>query len=70
MLGFLAATSSHQLKTIEELAYIIWNEHYTPIIGKAQVDYMLNKFQNVESISKQIEDGYAYFTINYKDNAI
>lgn len=70
MLGFLAATSSHQLKTIEELAYIIWNEHYIPIIGKAQVDYMLNKFQNVESMSQQIEDGYAYFTINYKDNAI
>ena len=70
MLGFLAATSSHQLKTIEELAYIIWNEHYIPIIGKAQVDYMLDKFQNVEAMSQQIEDGYAYFTINYNDNAI
>ena len=70
MLGFISVTSSHQLKTIEELASIIWNEHYIPIIGKAQVDYMLNKFQNVESMSQQIKVGYSYFTINYEGIAV
>ena len=29
------------LAAIETLAIEIWNEHYTPIIGKKQVDYML-----------------------------
>ena len=28
-----------QIQRVEELAYEIWNEYFTPIIGKAQVDY-------------------------------
>ena len=34
--------SSEAIVTVATLAQIIWNEHYTPIIGSAQVDYMIN----------------------------
>ena len=67
MIKLVPASSSQQLQIIEKLANEIWNEHYTPIIGKAQVDYMLDKFQNVEAMSKQIENNYKYYLINYNN---
>lgn len=49
---------------LEELAREIWMEHYTPIIGTDQVDYMLSNFQNADSILKSIRsDNYRYFMV-------
>ena len=59
-----------QIRRVEELAYEIWNEHFTPIIGKAQVDYMLEKFQSTKPISEQIEQGYQYYLIKTDDGTI
>lgn len=70
MIRLSPATTNQQLQTIEALANEIWNEHYTPIIGKAQVDYMLNKFQSVDSIFRQLESDYKYFIINYDNSAV
>ena len=48
---------------ISTLAGEIWREHYTPIIGAEQVEYMLAKFQSPEQICKDIkENKYIYFT--------
>ena len=47
-------TNPDQIKAIVEMAKEIWTEHYTPIIGKDQVDYMLDKFQSNDAISGQI----------------
>jgi ribosomal protein S18 acetylase RimI-like enzyme len=48
---------------ISALAGEIWREHYTPIIGAEQVEYMLAKFQSPEQICKDInENKYIYFT--------
>lgn len=47
---------------LAELAKSIWTEHYTPIIGLAQVNYMLDKFQSAGRILADIgENGYRYF---------
>ncbi|WP_298756657.1 GNAT family N-acetyltransferase [uncultured Psychroserpens sp.] len=54
--------------TIAQLANLIWHEHYTPIIGVDQVEYMLTKFQSPEAISTQIEDGYMYYIISHNQN--
>ncbi|MBT8260850.1 MAG: GNAT family N-acetyltransferase, partial [Bacteroidia bacterium] len=70
MLNIVAAKKPHQLQTIEDLANIIWNEHYTPIIGKAQVNYMLEKFQSVDAMKQQLEDGYKYYIIKYNEESI
>lgn len=49
----------------EELAYLagdIWMEHYTPIIGRAQVEYMLERYQSAEKILSDISTSkYRYF---------
>ena len=55
-------TRETEIAIVEELAGRIWTEHYTPIIGKDQVEYMLDKFQSKGAISTHIEsEGYLYF---------
>lgn len=46
---------------LAELAGEIWREHYTPIIGSAQVEYMLKKFQSKEAVREQMEQGFRYY---------
>ena len=60
----------HQAKTDSEihdiaiLANEIWHQHFIPIIGEAQVEYMVEKFQSYPAIKSQIEnDGYEYYQI-------
>ena len=60
-------TSQVLIETTAKLAHKIWNQHYLPIIGQDQVDYMLDKFQDVEAITDQIKKGYEYFII-YNQN--
>lgn len=53
-----------QIGIVQSLASEIWTEHYTPIIGKDQVDYMLDKFQSKDAIRDQIRrQGFLYFLI-------
>ncbi len=48
---------------LSRLATKIVKEHYDPIIGAAQNDYMIEKFQSVEAIRAQLEAGYRYYTV-------
>jgi ribosomal protein S18 acetylase RimI-like enzyme len=64
---FIEVLTEEQREIVESLAKEIWTEHYVPIIGKAQVDYMLDRFQSRESISDQIRSGFLYFLIK-EDN--
>ena len=60
------ALTDEALKEISVLADEIWHEHFTPIIGEKQVDYMLEKFQSYQAIANQVkEDGYEYFQFLY-----
>ena len=57
-----------EIEDVASLAAEIWNEHYIPIIGKEQVNYMVSLFQSVATIESQIEEGYQYFLVEYDDN--
>jgi RimJ/RimL family protein N-acetyltransferase len=61
---FLPVSTENQLEVVELLAREIWTEHYTPIIGKEQVSYMLNRFQTKKTISEQIKSGMLYFLMH------
>lgn len=63
MIQFQEAYNKQQLDLIENLADVIWHEHYTPIIGKDQVLYMLDKFQSTDTMLEQIKSGYRYYSI-------
>ena len=49
------------INELSALATSILREYYDPIIGKAQNDYMLEKFQSVRAIHGQLEQGYRYY---------
>jgi GNAT superfamily N-acetyltransferase len=57
----LRVSSPAQISALAELAQEIWTEHYTPIIGPQQVDYMLASFQSAEAIAAQLAEGYEYY---------
>lgn len=47
---------------IAALAKKIWRQHYTPIIGAEQVEYMTDKFQSPAAVQQQMEqEAYRYF---------
>lgn len=48
------------IKTVARLAREIWTEHYTPIIGPEQVEYMLERFQTETAIQQQLTAGFVY----------
>ena len=56
-------STESQVETVARLAFEIWNQHFIPIIGEAQVDYMVEKFQSKRAISEQIESGYSYYLL-------
>ncbi len=60
---FIAVMTEHQIELVESLAKEIWPEHYIPIIGKAQVDYMLERFQSKPAVLQQMKRGTLYFLI-------
>ena len=60
-LDIIPVTDSSEIEQTAALALTIWNEHYVPIIGQAQVDYMLEKFQNSQAIAQQINNHTFYY---------
>lgn len=46
---------------LASLAREIWTEHFTPIIGGAQVEYMLKRFQSAPALTEQMRSGYRYY---------
>ena len=63
----LIKTDQHIVEIVD-LATEIWNEYYVALTSKAQVDYMLEKFQSVNAITSQIEEGWKYHLVS--DSAV
>jgi ribosomal protein S18 acetylase RimI-like enzyme len=57
----IEASTENHMDIIESLAREIWTEHYIPIIGERQVDYMLARYQSKQAINEQITSGVLYF---------
>lgn len=66
MIDIIPANKTSDYILIENLADVIWREHYIPMVGKPQIDYMLDKFQSAKAISKQTEtEGLEYFVLTF-----
>lgn len=64
---FVPVTTAEQLATVAALAHEIWYEYYVPLIGRAQVDYMVAKFQSAAAMQAQVQQGYEYFLVQQAD---
>ncbi len=63
MLEFIPALDAGSVCRIEKLAREIWREYYISIIGEAQVEYMLERFQSVPALNSQIRNGFLYYLL-------
>lgn len=51
------------IASLSTLASAIIKKHFDPIIGPAQNDYMIAKFQSVEAVTHQLAHGYQYYFV-------
>ena len=54
---FIKVTEEEQIEKIAEIAAPIWHETYDCINGVASTDYMIEKFQSVPALHRQMESG-------------
>jgi diamine N-acetyltransferase len=59
--------SPGDIRRIASLAHEIWMEHYPPLIGLDQVRYMLELFQSVPALERQINAGMHYYMLRQDD---
>jgi len=66
----IIAITPEEAPKIAKFAEPIWYQHYSPIIGDAQVKYMLEKFQSEKAILDQLNEGYQYFKVTYESDLV
>ncbi|MDR0903491.1 MAG: GNAT family N-acetyltransferase [Ruminococcus sp.] len=63
-INFIEAKTASQLERTAALAAEIWREWFPAVIGEAQTEYMIEKFQSLEAMKNQVEnDGYIYYIL-------
>ena len=55
---------------VAQLARIIWQEHFSSMIGQDIVEYLLDTLQSEPAISEQIRQGYIYYIIKSDRNPV
>ena len=62
----LKEATTNDIALISRLGHDIWREVYPPIIGSAQVEYMLEKMYNYAALEEQMKDlGHKFFIAMY-----
>lgn len=59
----LKVAKAADIAAVAALARKIWRQHYVPFLGRAQVEYMLGKFQSKAAIAAQIREGCEYYLV-------
>jgi len=62
--------NSSELHEVRELAVKIWNDHYPSVIGQEQVDYMLGRMYNLDSLKEQFESGDIFYLLVEEDKKL
>lgn len=71
MIDLIGVDNEKRLQRMARLADEIWRQHFTPIIGAGQVEYMLGKFQSEDAMKRQMEqEGYTYLLALDEDEPV
>ncbi len=62
--------TEQQIEATAALADEIWHEWFPSILSAEQIDYMVDKFQSVPAVTKQLADGYTYYILRKGDARI
>ncbi|MFM6984998.1 MAG: GNAT family N-acetyltransferase [Chitinophagaceae bacterium] len=66
----LLLAEAHELPEIAVIAEPIWHGHYTSIIGKEQVEYMLKNMYSTDALIKQNNEGQLFYFIIENDKKV
>ncbi len=66
----LSPEDDKKIGEMSAMATAIVREHFDPIIGTAQNDYMIAKFQTVDAIKEQLDHGYRYYFAVREDKTV
>lgn len=60
--AFQRVETGEQIETVAQIAAPIWHATYDPITGVSATKYMIEQFQSVPAIRRQMnEEGYEYY---------
>jgi ribosomal protein S18 acetylase RimI-like enzyme len=61
---FMPVKTTAEIEQLAALAAEIWNEYWPALIGQAQTDYMVEKFQSAPAITRDMaENAYEYWFV-------
>ena len=66
----LSIASISQLPIIKDLAYKIWPSTYGSILSEIQLDFMLDKFYNLDYLANQLENQNQIFLLIEENDTI
>ncbi|MDE7209567.1 MAG: GNAT family N-acetyltransferase [Clostridia bacterium] len=64
MIKLNKVNTSQDIEQMSRLATRIMKKHYDPIVGSATNDHMLEKYQSVRGITKEINGGAEYYFVD------
>lgn len=68
---FVAVETPENRQRLAALADEIWHEYWPTLIGESQTDYMVEQFQSLEAIERDMaEHGYEYWFLRADDGRI
>lgn len=67
MYTFVSIQSPDEIQKLAVLANEIWHEYFPCLLTEAQINYMVEKFQSEEALTKQIAEGYQYCIFLYQN---
>ena len=71
VLTFIPVHTPEAVSHTAALADEIWNEHYASILSAEQIRYMVDTFQSVKAIHKQLaEQEYRYYLLKADDKIL
>lgn len=69
--SIIRITEEAQIRTAAELAQTVWHQTYDTLLPAGQVNYMLEAFQSVPAIHRQLEtEGYQYYLLTDQETPV
>lgn len=70
-ISFEPVTTEEDQEFLAKLADGIWHEYWPALIGSAQTDYMVEKFQSLEAIKRDMsENAYEYWILRDEEGRV
>lgn len=63
MIYFQKVNNNNMIRSVSQVSIEIFKDHYIPILGQEQVDYMIGLFHTPSAIKRQMREGGNYYLV-------